>query len=104
MLAAGAVVIGSGSGGGDSPLSPPLLPTLGSMEAEDSVEQADDGEVAPCKKFRGECSTTFDVSYIIHNISIKYVLMQVSMNRDISYIVHLEDVRLIRLKIVFLCD
>ena len=47
VLAAGATG-GSGRGGGDSPLSP--LPTLGSMEAEDSVEQADDGEVAPCKR------------------------------------------------------
>ena len=67
-LAAGAVVIGSGSGGGDSPLLSPLLPTLGSMEAEDSVEQADDGEVAPCKKFRGEGST-FDIRTSQSNIN-----------------------------------
>ena len=40
------VMEGSGRGGGDSPLS--LLPTLGSIEAEDSLEHADDtGEVVP---------------------------------------------------------
>ena len=44
----GLVVTGSGRGGGDGVVSLlSLLPTLGSMEADDSVEHADEGEVAP---------------------------------------------------------
>ena len=44
----GLVATGSGRGGGDGVVSLlSLLPTLGSMEADDSVEHADEGEVAP---------------------------------------------------------
>ena len=44
----GLVETGSGRGGGEGVVSLlSLLPTLGSMEADDSVEHADDGEVAP---------------------------------------------------------
>ena len=46
VIVASTVMEGSGRGGGDSPWS--LLPTLGSIEAEDSLEQADDtGDVVP---------------------------------------------------------
>ena len=46
VIVVSTVMEGSGRGGGDSPLS--LLPTLGSIEAEDSDEQAEDtGDVVP---------------------------------------------------------